>query len=299
VQDLISIVMPTLNRADALKVVLPSLAQQTYPADGYEILLVDSGSTDGTEELIRELSIQNLRFYKMEENKGRSGARNRGIQEAKGSFILFTDADIIADQNLIASHAAFQERFPGTAAVGCEVQVNTLEEYEEARTREEARRTLHPSSRKRLTWLYFLTGNAFVPREALLKAGMFDEAFTGYGHEDLELGYRLERQGVSIRYNPGAINYHWHPVAFEEQCRKMHLAGISTVRFVNKHRDFGINLRLGMTPLSLTLHSLISPGGWLLRHCERQRTHSHFCREIILQFNYLNGVKEALRSKKG
>ena len=124
---------------------------------------------------------------------------------------------------------------------------------------------------------------------------MFDENFTGYGHEDLELGYRLEKMGVPIRYHPKAINYHWHPVEFEEQCRKMKLAGTSTVRFYNRHRDPLIRLRLGMTPLSLGIHSLISPQGWFLRFCEKRREKSRLCREIILQYNYINGIKEALR----
>ena len=293
---LISVVMPTFNRRDALEVVLPALARQSYPSEKFEIILVDSGSSDGTAGLIKELALSNLRFFVMDENRGRSGARNRGIQEARGDYVLFTDADIIADENLLASHAEFQRTFPSSAAVGCEVQVNTLEEYEHAKKEEDARRTLHPPHRKRLTWLYFLTGNAFVPRESLVKAGMFDESFTGYGHEDLELGYRLERLGVVIRYNPRAVNYHWHPVSFDEQCQKMHLAGRSTVRFYRKHHDAIIAFRLGMTPLSLGLHTLISPGGWLLRHCGRRKEASHLCREIILQYNYINGIKEALHS---
>ena len=92
---IISVVIPTFNRRETLAVVLPLLAKQTLPQEQYELLLCDSGSTDGTNELVAELAIPNLRHIKPAENRGRSGARNAGIREATGEFVLFTDADII------------------------------------------------------------------------------------------------------------------------------------------------------------------------------------------------------------
>jgi len=289
----ISVVMPTFNRKETLEHVLPTLARQSYPADSYEILLSDSGSQDGTEDFVKSLNIDNFRFI-TGENRGRSGARNRGIRDAKGDLILFTDADILADERLLEEHARLHEEEKGVAVVGCEVQVDSLEEYEDARAHPERRRTLHPPTRRELPWLYFLTGNASAPKAALLEAGLFDESFTGYGHEDLELGYRLIRQRLRIRYNPAAVNYHWHPVPFDEKCAKMRMAGVSTVRFYRKHRDPAIPLLMGMNPVSLALHSLLAEDGWLLRLCRRKAESSHLCSELVLQYHYLCGVKEAL-----
>ncbi len=291
--EYISIVIPTFNRRTTLEKVLPSLINQSLSRDAYEILLVDSGSTDGTDELIKELDLPNIRFF-VQENRGRAGARNKGVEEARGDLIIFTDADIIADENLLSAHLALQRTCQGSALVGCEIQVNTLEEYENVKKGRQQRRTLHRDSRKSLSWLYFLTGNVCVSREKLLEVGIFDENFTGYGHEDLELGYRLEKAGVPILYNPEAINYHWHPVEFDEQEKKMHLAGISTVRFFRKHNDWVIRLRLGMTPLSLGIHSLLSPEGSVMRYCRKNKDRAHLCREIVLQYSYLCGIKEAL-----
>ena len=78
------------------------------------------------------------------------------------------------------------------AVVGCEVQVDSYDEYLRKSEHPAQRDPLHPPTRKRLSWLYFLTGNASVRRADLERVGGFDESFTGYGHEDLELGYRLE-----------------------------------------------------------------------------------------------------------
>lgn len=296
--EFVSVVIPTYNRKETLEVVLPSLFRQNHPKEAFEIIVVDSGSTDGTIEFLKSFQDRNLRFFS-QENRGRSGARNKGIREAKGDLVLFTDADIIAHENLISEHIKYYREHPDSAVIGCEVQVNSLEEYARVKDNRKQFRTLHPENRKKLSWLYFLTGNALVSRQKLIQVGMFDEGFTGYGHEDLELGYRLEASGVKIRYNPNAINYHWHPVEFSEQCKKMKLAGTSTVRFYNKYRDPIIKIKLGMTPLSLGIHSLIKFDGWLMNLCEDKREKFRLCREILLQYHYINGIKEALKSSTG
>ncbi|MGE0489147.1 MAG: glycosyltransferase family 2 protein [Vulcanimicrobiota bacterium] len=286
-----SIVIPTFNRRETLAEVLPSLAHQQYPTEDYEILVCDAGSTDGTLELLEELAIPNLRVLPGGDS-GRGGARNRGIRDARGQIVLFTDADIIADPNLLAEHERSHRQFPGDPVVGCEIQVDSLEEYYAYR-QDPSAHARHRPDRRTLPWHYFLTGNASVNRETLVEVGMFDENFTGYGHEDLELGYRLLARGLTIRYNPQAINYHWHPVPFDEQCRKMRLAGVSTVRFYNKHKDLRIPLIMGWNPLSLLVHALIARVPTLYRWLEARTPDSHLAREIVLQYHYLSGIKEA------
>ena len=285
----ISVVIPTYNRADSLSVVLPSLLHQTFPAEEYELLLCDAGSTDGTEELVRELDDPRVVFTPGP-NTGRSGARNRGVREARGDLILFTDADIIAEPDLLQQHFDFHSRYPGDAVVGCEVQVDTLDEYELYRQDPQSY-ARHKVSRKTVPWHYFLTGNASARKADLLRVGVFDEEFTGYGHEDLELGYRLQKSGCVLRYNPYAVNYHWHPVPYDEQCRKMFLAGKSTVRFYRKHKDIEIPLIMGMNPLSLGVHALIREGGWLFRTLEKWSRSSKLAREILLQWHYVSGIR--------
>jgi len=291
-----SIVIPTFNRRDTLETVLPSIADQDYPRDNFEILLSDSGSDDGTPEFVKGLEIPNLRFI-TGENRGRSGARNRGIVDAKGEIILFTDADIIASPDLLSQHAKYHEKYDNCAVVGREVRVDTLEEYYEVRGKSETYRTLHPPHRKKLSWLYFLTGNASVNRQTLIDAGMFDEAFTGYGHEDLELGYRLEKKGVTIYYNKDAVNYHWHPVEYEEECKRRFLAGISTVRFYNKHRDPKIKLNLGWNPFNFFWHSILKEDSPMFQKIKEKGATSNFHKELTFQHYWVSGIKEGLKKK--
>jgi glycosyltransferase involved in cell wall biosynthesis len=292
----ISVVVPTYNRLDTLRHVVPSLVAQDLPAGTVEIVVADSHSTDGTAEYLAGVAREHP-FVRHVPGPytGRASARNAGIVHARGEIVLFTDADILAAPDLLSRHLAHHDA-PGTrAVVGMEVQVDSYEDYERKRDDPTLRAPLHGERPKRLSWLYFLTGNASVPKAELERVGRFDEGFTGYGHEDLELGYRLQHAGIPILYEPRAVNYHWHPVPWQEQQQKFELAGRSTVRFYQKHRAWDVQLRLGMTPLSLALHGLVDRVAPLKSWIESGADRPGFARTLSYQYHYLNGVKAALR----
>ena len=294
----LSVVIPTYNRLDTLRYVIPSLLRSSVRSDAYEILVADSQSNDGTAEFLAGVTREypQVRHLPGPYN-GRAMARNAGIEAARGGVVLFTDADIIASGDLLERHLAHHRRAAGIAVVGMELQVSSYDEYERLRRNPRLRRPLHPASRRRLSWLYFLTGNASVGRRDLDRVGRFDETFTGYGHEDLELGFRLEQAGISILYEPRAVNYHWHPVPFDEQKAKMELAGRSTVRFFQKHPSLEVKTRLGMTPLSLVLHGALGAVPGALRGLEALASRGPgFSRELVYQYHYVSGIKGALGS---
>jgi glycosyltransferase involved in cell wall biosynthesis len=292
----ISVVIPTYNRLDTLAEVLTTLLAQDLDPSEYELLVCDSNSTDGTAEHLAELQRQHRSLrYLPGAYGGRAAARNAGIAAARGAIVLFNDADILASPTLLSMHLRRHRERNGVAVVGLEVQVRDLAEYYVKRDHPQERGHLHPPSRKKLSWLYFLTGNASVRRADLLRVGCFDESFTGYGHEDLELGYRLRRGGVEILYEPGAVNYHCQTVAYEDQKEKMRLAGRSTARFYRKHPDFEVMLKLGMTPLSLGAHSVLTRLPHVLGFVDRRAASSRLARDLVLQYYYVSGIKEGLR----
>ncbi len=293
----ISVVIPTYNRLDTLQYVIPALLAQDLPAESYEIIVADSLSNDGTAEYLAKIAIEAPRVRHLPgPYSGRASARNAGIAAAQAPLVLFTDADIIAAPDLLSRHLARHAQ-PGTprAVVGLEVQVSSYDDYVQKKRNPAKVDELHPRSRKRLDWLYFLTGNASAPRAQLDRVGGFDEAFTGYGHEDLELGYRLKHAGVALEYEPSAVNYHWHPVPFEQQQGRMRLAGKSTVRFYRKHPTLGVVAKLGMTPLSLALHDVVERAPFLKSWIENNAAKPGFARTLSFQYHYLTGVKAALR----
>lgn len=105
----ISLVIPTHNRKDVLVKCLDLLNNQTASKDEFEVILVDDGSSDGTDKEIEKIKINYQFKYIYQENQGQSVARNRGITEAKGRIILFIDDDVLAHKNLIKAHLKLQE----------------------------------------------------------------------------------------------------------------------------------------------------------------------------------------------
>jgi GT2 family glycosyltransferase len=292
----ISVVVPTYNRLDTLRYVIPALAAQDLRPNAFEVIVADSNSNDGTAEYLAGVArtYPNVRHLPGAYT-GRASARNAGIAAVRAPIVLFTDADIIAAPDLLSRHLARHAKGRGRAVIGCEIQVDSYDAYLRKSTNAALRDPLHPPSRKHLTWLYFMTGNCSVLRSDLERVGRFDEAFTGYGHEDLELGYRLQKAGVSIEYAPEAVNYHWHPVPFDQQQGRMELAGRSTVRFFRKHPTFDVRLRLGMTPLSLALHDVVDRIPRLRRWIDDGAKTPGFARTLSFQYHYVTGIKAALR----
>lgn len=95
----ISVIIPIYNSEKYLKYNLDSILDQTY--DLYEVLMINDGSTDSSEEICRLYEAKDKRFkYFYQKNRGVSSARNRGIQEAQGEYLLFVDSDDILNKNL-------------------------------------------------------------------------------------------------------------------------------------------------------------------------------------------------------
>jgi glycosyltransferase involved in cell wall biosynthesis len=292
----ISVVVPTYNRLDTLRHVIPALLAQDVGPGAFEVVVADSRSDDGTAAYLAEVAQTAPHVRHLPgPYTGRASARNAGIAAARAPIVLFTDADIIASPDLLSRHLERHAAGSPKAVIGCEVQVDSYEQYVYKRDHPDARRPLHPSARMRISWLYFLTGNASVRKVDLERVGGFDEDFTGYGHEDLELGYRLERAGIPIHYAPDAVNYHWHPVPFDQQQGRMELAGRSTVRFCRKHPSFDVRLRLGMTPVSLAAHALVERVPKLRGWIEQGARSPGLARTLSFQYHYLTGIKAALR----
>ncbi len=294
-QPVISVVIPTYNRLDTLQEVVPTLLAQDLPREQYELLICDSNSNDGTAEYLAGVGARfaNVRHLPGAYS-GRAMARNAGITAARGEVVMFNDADILASPDLLSRHLQRHQQRDRLAVVGWEVQVRDLADYAYKRDHIAARGHLHPPSRKRLSWLYFLTGNASVQRDDLLRVGGFDESFTGYGHEDLELGYRLQKAGVQIVYEPRAVSYHCQDIPHQDQVQKMKLAGRSTVRFYRKHPDLQVRLNLGMTPVSLGLHAALTRMPIVLGWFDKRAERSKFARDVVQQYHYVSGIKQAL-----
>ena len=111
---MISVIVPGYNAEKTVNDCLEALLHQTTPAEDYEIIFVDDGSTDRTTEIVgRYLAVRLLR---LPANRGAAAARNAGLQEARGDIILFTDADCAPETNWIEM---MRRPFQDATIAGC------------------------------------------------------------------------------------------------------------------------------------------------------------------------------------
>lgn len=213
---------------------LEALGRQTLPASAYEVVVVDDGSTDGTEELLVGMARQAPfpMLVLRQANRGPAAARNAGLRAAVGELVLFIGDDIIPSPSLLEEHARRHALAPGdNGAV-----LGHVAPHPELRTTPFTE-WLHTASNlqfayaeitdpTRVSFRYFYTANISLHRRFLLEGGeVFHEGFRGAAWEDIELGYRLVRRGLSIVYYPAALAYHLHPMSFASVCARMRMVG--------------------------------------------------------------------------
>ncbi len=226
-----SVVVPCYNAAGTIGECLASLQDQTYPADQYEVIVADNGSTDGGPDLIRR------NFPKVHvvqaSRKGSGYARNAGIEAARGDIVLSIDADCVADRKWIASLiAAFESARDDVAAIG-----GMIEPYSRSRPIEqcEAFWIAQANLRKGEGPIrYAETPNAAFRAAALRSVGGFDGAL---GFDDADLGIRLERAGFRIEFAPDAIVKHRNPATWREIFRHRWKYGIFNFTLAQKYPD--------------------------------------------------------------
>jgi len=186
---LFSVAIPTCDRNDALAACLERLApgSQTFPCDGYEVVVTDDGTASPAERLVRE------RFpwavWTQGPRKGPAANRNHGATLARGRWLAFTDDDCLPDPGWLAALAS--------ATQG------------EARALEGAIHPLGDMSRDlaecpvNLAGGLFWSANIAVRRDLFQQVGGFDERYQIAAHEDEDLQLRL-REVTEIAFVPEA-----------------------------------------------------------------------------------------------
>jgi glycosyltransferase involved in cell wall biosynthesis len=102
----ISVVIPTYNKAQYLALALASWCHQDH--DGFELIIVDDGSTDGTPDVVRAYRDKLPIRYCRTSNRGRAAARNQGTSIAAGRLVVFVDDDRVVMENFLQEHSAAQ-----------------------------------------------------------------------------------------------------------------------------------------------------------------------------------------------
>ncbi len=215
-KPLISIVVPTHNRAQWLRAALETLVcQETNEKFIYEIIVVDNASTDDTGSIVQRIAETSPApvQYALQKTPGDAPTRNMGVERSSGRWIAFFDDDQLAEPDWLVRlyDAALQTSAP---VVGGAVRLD-LPEEELARLgticREVLREvdyynTIHPYTGKNLPGC----GNVLVARSVFDSIGLFDTALVN-GGSDSDFFLRAQESGCKLWYTPQAVIRHRVP----------------------------------------------------------------------------------------
>ncbi len=229
----VSVVIPAYNREKYLTKCLDCLFAQDYAPDCYEVIVVDDASTDGTEEMVRTKNPAcGFKYLRQPQNMGTGAAKNRGIEAAEGSIVVFTDSDAFAPSWYIREYADSHKAYPHAIVDGPAITIRDERLIDDP--------PLYSPKVKALAALdffgqAFVNANAACPREDLLKAGGFDVNFKRW--QDLELCQRLMKLGLKRIRNRRAYVLHYEADRgnVEDIGKHMEKSGRYAAMFYTKH----------------------------------------------------------------
>lgn len=237
----LSVIIPTYNRREILEQTLEALEEQTMDKDLFEVVVVNDGSTDDTLEFLeRYKNRAKLHFtYLSKENEGQGIARNRGVEASDGHVILFLGDDSIPLPDFLEEHKRVHDKFStenfmclGHTTWHPSLQITPYMLFLESIGMQfkyadlERSKIIDPELGVRFaSHKYFYTINISLKRN-LFEKQKFDERFKKYGWEDIELGYRLEKEeGAILLYHNRAKTYHMHQLDDSELEKRMKQIG--------------------------------------------------------------------------
>lgn len=218
----ISIIIPTYNRPERLKSCLEAISELDYPAEKFEVIVVDDGSQTPVDKIVAPF--QNVKLF-VHSNAGPAKTRNRGAREASGDYLAFTDDDCRPAPDWLKQLEAASRSFPSDTAIGGRT-INALDSdpyaaasqllvdylYENQQQRNQDRR--RPSG------AFFASNNVLFRREMFLRIGGFSDKFRHAAGEDREICNRWVAHGGTLEYAPEAVVLHYHSMGWKSYVRQ-------------------------------------------------------------------------------
>ncbi len=229
-QPHVSIVVAVYNGAETVDACIRSLRALEYPGPTPELIVVDNGSTDGTRAILDRHRERIVVVH--EPKRGASAARNRGIGQARGDVVVFTDADCVVDPAwLWRLVEPLQD--PGVGIAGGTIRAREPRTVvtlfgERIHDHRRAMQEYQPG--------YAITMSWASRRDLLLRLGGFDEVFLR--GQDVDLAYRIQQAGYSLAFVPDAVVHHHNERTLRGLFQEGFLHGVYGVLTVKTHQAF-------------------------------------------------------------
>jgi glycosyltransferase involved in cell wall biosynthesis len=203
-----SVVIPARNAERTIGECLESLMRVDYDPERREILVVENGSTDRTREIISEYPVRCL----FEPRRGPSAARNRGVEDARGEIVAFTDADCVVTKGWLRE---LVRGFDAPDVWGVAGEIVAYPPRTPAERYLARRKALWQEPALRASRPFAVTSNAAFRRATFDRLGLFDTRLTKA--QDKDFGWRFYADGeLRLSYSPEALVLHRHrPTAWK------------------------------------------------------------------------------------
>jgi validoxylamine A glucosyltransferase len=262
----ISVIVPTYNGSASLARTLDCLVAQSLERDAFEVIVTDDGSSDDSAQVAGSFAPRLRLRYQFQEDLGyRAGAaRNGGAMLASAPVLAFLDTGTLAGPDFLRAHLdahagdtprvvvgytyGYQKSLvtPGLAgAIDASTPAELVARFRghpafRDMRHEELEKVGFDLGRLFLPWIFLWSMNMSVAARDFWAAGGFDEGFRGWGAEDLELGFRLERLGAPTRMSREA----WaiEPPAERDDAANMKSNARNMLRFLDKWPEPAVEL---------------------------------------------------------
>lgn len=241
-QYIFSVIVPTYNRSNEISELLNSLVNQTLDASLFEIIIVDDGSTDNTEPVVANVKLNtsfNVTFLK-QDHKGPGEARNYGMKEAKGEYLLFIDSDCIADENWLTAYKNRLEKVIQKPA-GFGGPDKVLPSFSPVQKAIDYSMTsfittggIRGHSKKGISKYYPRSFNMGVRKDVYEKIGGMGKLRHG---QDIEFSHRILSTGESVIKVDDAVVYHKRRMSIKKFFRQVFNWGVARINLYKIDKD--------------------------------------------------------------
>jgi glycosyltransferase involved in cell wall biosynthesis len=278
VPPVLSILIPAYERPDVLQQVLDAYERQETES-AFELIVVDDGSRDETPDCLRTFVSRTAlpaTVVLRPINGGPARARNSGLPHLRGELVAIVGDDVMPPPGFVESHIQWHREHPereaallGLVTWPASPEPTTFMRWLEHEGSAYFFAYDRLGAGEPVGGAFFYTCNVSLKRDLLSAAGEFDTSFPFASHEDLELGHRLEKAGMTLYFEPDVRAVHAHMLSVEGIARRIYRMGQSAPLYWAKVEDSSGAVRrslrcvctaVGGTALARWLHARVLAG---------------------------------------
>jgi glycosyltransferase involved in cell wall biosynthesis len=289
---LVSVIIPTYNRAEYVNDAIECILNQTY--SNIEIIVVDDGSTDHTQETLKKYSNAKNFRYIYQENRGPAGARNSGLRTSEGEYIQFLDSDDLITPDKIQLQVDYMKEHPDCDIIYSDVRFFHGNDHEHLFNRH--LEFFSDNIFENIIYKVFIViHSALIRRRVIEKIGPFDEALKR--GEDPDFWIRASLAGMKFDYHdkPLAL-YRIHDIQVSKSRIENRKTLIKIIQRYAQYSPYHVKRAIGTHQLFIA-EMLIREGRksegrrYLLQALRSRQDKIYQCLGIIILSYFMDGPK--------